>query len=103
MNNFVIQSRAAATATAAAFCIAGHSVQEQTVRTDHRPIIKSLHAEGSVPSVVALSVREAAESAESFERVVASTLRELVSKQVSLDPGLARAMAENAWDLYEGA
>ena len=105
MNNYVIQTRSAATAAATAFILVSHGVQEQVQATSDElsPLIRFNHASGSHPRIVPLTLRQVAERADVFDRAVTEAFQELARRQQSLEPALVRALAKGAWDLYEVA
>jgi hypothetical protein len=105
MNNYVIQTRAAATATATSFLLSSHGLQESVddVFDAVSPHIRFAYSIGSVPRVAPVTVRQAAERLGDFETAVTQAYRALARRQQSLEPTLAAALAQNAWDLYEEA
>jgi thiamine biosynthesis lipoprotein ApbE len=105
MNNYVIQSRVAATATATAFLLVGQGLQDQTAasRNESSPLIRFNFTAGSQPRVVVLTTRQVAERADNFEAAVNGAFQLLASRQHGLEPDLVEALAQSAWDLYEEA
>jgi hypothetical protein len=105
MNNYVVQTRYAATATVAAFMLVGPSMHkdEEIAGQDVTPTIRFNGVIGSMPSVSPLTIRQVTEQADDFGRLVSEVFSRLAIRQNPLEPALARALAQNAWDLYEEA
>jgi hypothetical protein len=105
MNNFNIQRRSAATATIAAFVLAGQGVQENYTKAadSHRPVIRRLHVDGSVGSFATMRVEDYQLASQQFSDAVSVAYVDLAESQSSLAPDMARSLMEGAWDLYDEA
>ena len=105
MNNFVDQRRSAATATVAAFFFVGQATQAQASTPDREPgpIVRFQYSDGSPGMVSTISASTHAEQSADFAAAVGAAFEALAKRQQRLDPEMARAMTENAWDLYEEA
>jgi hypothetical protein len=106
MNNFVLHNRTAATATVAAMFLAGHATHSQSSDADHnvpRSVVHFNFLQGSPGIVTTMTSGFFSEQQKDFAAAVGAAYQSLAQRQQRLDLGMARALAENAWDLYEEA
>lgn len=107
MNNFVLHGRSAATATAAAFMLAGHAAQAEVARPakEFHSIIRSLQTEGSLlgQSTKNAATSNMGDAMGQFASAASDAFQALARAQVRLDPIMAKQLAEHAWDLYDEA
>ena len=106
MNNIILRSGTAASATVAAAFFAGHAIQTESAdpaKTARSlpPIIRFNQFAGSPLGAIAVSQVSASER--SFEATLVDTCKRIASSQKSLDRDLVSAMVKSAWDMYDDA